>query len=348
MNGLFRVGVAGLYLLMLLSLTPLMARDGLYTGQGILDPDTPDLDAALLQALDEVLLRLTGRPEASARESFGLGTREARSLIQSQQRVQVPVIEENGATDLELRLQVEFNPAALDRLLVEAALPRLGRERPDLLLWAAIDDDQGVRLDVGAGLESVLGEQARRLGLEVLRPIGDALDLNEVSAADVRGGFLDAGDAALERYQAEIPVMLDLRQIEPDLWTARWFWRIDGRDRSTNLRADSPAALVTSGMELILSSLAQRYAVRPDSLGPRQQSIVVSPINDEIQYAEVLSYLDQLSMVDSVRVLAARGQSVDFELTLRSGGLDDALALGGVLEVEETLPDGRLSLTFAQ
>jgi len=344
----FCVDIAGWCLLLVLLATPLMADDSLYAGQGPLDPGTPDTDAALLQALDEVLVRLTGEVDAPLREQLGLDLREARSLVQSQQRVRVPLVDEQGEIDLALRLQVEFNASALDERLADAALPRLGRERPDLLLWIAIEDDQGVRLSDLELLNTVFSEQARRLGLDVLQPLGDAFDLAEVSANDVRGGFLGAGDSALQRYQADIPLMLDLRQIQPGVWAARWFWRIDGRDRSLNLRADSPAALVSDGMEAVLGSLADRYAVTPDSLGPRRQLVVVAPINDESQYAEVLSHLEELSMVDSVRVLAARERSIDFELILRSGGLDDALSLGGLLEVQSTLQDGRLALTFTQ
>jgi len=340
--------LAGLCLLLVLLASPLTADDGLYVGQGALDPEAPDLDAALLQALDEVIVRLTGRADSAVREQLGLGLGQVRTLVQSQQRVQVPLVDEKGEIDTAIRLQVEFNSSALDQRLAEADLPSLGRERPDLLLWIAIEDEQGVRLAEDAVLDAVLAEQARRLGLDILRPLGDALDLGEVAATDIRGGFLSASDSALERYQADVPVMLDLRRIQPDLWSASWFWRIDGLDRSINLRGDSMAALVTSGMEALLASLVSRYGVRPDSLGSRRQGIVVAPIDDEVQYAEVLGYLEGLSMVESVRVLAARERSIDFELILSSGGLIDALTLGGLLEVQQTLPDGRLFVTFAR
>src|SRR6056297_3108179 len=125
-----RVCLAGLCLLLVLLASPLPANDDLYVGQGPLDPETPDLDAALLQALDEVIVRLTGRVDNSIRVQLGLGLSQARSLVQSQQRVQVPLVDENGEIGSAIRLQVEFNSSALDQRLAEAALPRLGRERP--------------------------------------------------------------------------------------------------------------------------------------------------------------------------------------------------------------------------
>jgi hypothetical protein len=332
----------------LLLIAPLAAADDLYTGQGALDADAPDATAALFEALDEVLVRLTGQVDAPMRERLGLGLAQARALVQSQQRVQVPVVDELGEIDQALRLQFEFNADALERSLADAAIPRLGRERPELLLWFAIDDGREIRLASDPALELVLAEQSRRLGLDLLRPIGDALDLGEVGAADIRGGFLDASDNALLRYQADVPVMLDLRQLDETLWEARWFWRIDGLDRSINRRADSPRPLLAEGLEAILAGLAQRYAILPDALGARRQPVVISPIDDEFQYAEALRHLEGLSMVESVRVVAARGRSVDFELMLRSGGFDDALALGGLLVVRERLPDGRLALAFAR
>jgi hypothetical protein len=346
MCGLIRVLTLAVWLL--LACLPVLAQEGLYVGQGRLDPSAPDADAALIEALEEVLVRLTGRSDGSVREQIGLRLVESRGLVQTQQRVRVPAIDAEGRITEELRLQFQFVPAAIDQGLAAAGLPRFGPERPALLLWIAVEDEQGGRLSAGPEVELELAEQGRRLGLDIIRPLGDAIDLAELRVADVRGGFLDAAEPALARYQADMAVMLDLRELGPDQWTARWFWRIEGRDQSVGFDADAPIPLVERGMEALLADLAQRYAVAPDRLGERVQGLLVSPISDEVQYAEVLRHLQGLSMVDGLRVLSARDQAIEFELRLNSGGLIDALELGGVLQVESRLPDGRLALTIAR
>ncbi|MEN1727836.1 MAG: DUF2066 domain-containing protein [Pseudomonadota bacterium] len=334
--------------LVVLGSAPLLAQDDLYVGQGALDPTSNDTNAAMIQALDEVLVRLTGQVEGQVRQQLGLGVGGARQLVQSQQRVRVELVDENGESTEVLRLQVQFVPSAIDRRLADAGVPRWGQERPSLLLWIAVADQDGARLSTDPLLDSMVFEQGRRLGLDVLRPLGDLIDLSEVDVIDVRGGFLDAAEPSLARYQASVPVMLDLRQESDERWTARWSWRLEGRDQSASLSADGQAPLIEQGMELVMANLAQRYAVRPDQLGIRRQSLVVSPIVDEVQYAEVLAHLEGLSMVESVHVTGARGDSVDFDLVLNSAGLLDALGLGGLLLLDSTATDGRLRLTFAQ
>jgi len=348
MRGFLPVLILAFGLLLALVCPPAFGQAALYVGQGRLDPRAPDVDAALIEALDEVLLRVTGQSDVEVRQQLGLGLASARGLVQSQQRVRVPVVDRDGELIDELRLQFQFVPSAIEQRLADAGLSRFGPERPALLLWIAIEDEQGGRLASDPALEVELAEQSRRLGLDVLRPLGDAIDLAEVRVADVRGGFLDAAEPALARYQADIAVMLDLRELGPDQWTARWFWRLEGREHSVGFDADSPLLLLERGMEALLAGLAQRYAVAPDQLGPRVQGLVVSPVGDEVQYAEVLRHLEDLSMVEDLRVVSARGQAIDFELTLNSGGLIDALELGGLLRVEGRLPDGRLALTIAR
>lgn len=325
----------------------------LYTGQGVLDEQPGASDRALMDALDEVLLRLSGRAEAPLRVELGLGLAEAQRLVQARQRVRVPVpvVAEDGLptgeVEEQLRLQVQFDRAAIDARLAAAGVPRWGRERPTILLWVAMEDEAGARmLSSELALELRIQEQARRLGLDILRPLGDGLDLAEVAVADVRGGFLDASEPALVRYQASLPAMFDLRRTETG-WNGRWFWRQDGRDQSANLVADSPAELIQRGLEAMLSSLAERYAVSSEAASG-QRRVRVSPIRDQVQFAEVLRYLENLSMVEAVRVSSARGAEIEFELSLSSGGLEDALALGGLLQLGPALPDGGLDLYLDQ
>jgi len=307
-------------------------RADLYVGQGSLDETSADTDQALMRALDEVLVRLTGRVDTDMTARLGLRPASARALVESQQRVEVMLPDQNGELQRRLRLQVEFDSAAVDRLIAQAGLARWGRERPAILLWVALDDDSGTRLVSDPGLDQLIREQARRFGLDVLRPLGDGMDLAEVQVSDVRGGFLDAAEGSLERYRAGVPAMLDLR-VMPEQVSGRWFWRQDGLDRSANLSARTQAEVIERGLAAVLESLSGRYAQRPATTDDARLEVVVGPILDEVQFAEVLRYLGQLSMVESVRVTGARGREISFLLSLRSGGLVDAIELGGLLRL---------------
>ena len=336
------IPVCLLFVLLSLGCTPAQARS-LYTGEVAIDP-AATADQNALRALDQVLTRLTGITDRSLVEALGLQPSALRLLVSSEQRVRRPMLgpDDQPRPD-ELRLLIDFDPAAIDGLLVRNDLPRLGRERPAILLWLAVEDEFGVELQGSAFLEQEISEQARRLGLDVVRPLGDLIDLADMDISDIRGGFLDSAEPSARRYGARVIAMLDLRPIDA-AWAARWFWRLEGRDAGLQLETEQPSLAISAGLERVLGALAERFGVLADSEHASQRRVVVRGIAGEIQYAEVLRHLQSLSAVEEVLVLGARGTELEFQLQLRSPGLEDGLALGGVLGIEERRPDGSLSL----
>ncbi len=329
-------------------LLPSALASDLYVGETILAEGQDVTPAALLRSLDQVLVRLTGMVDESPVARLGLGASDVRGLIQSQQRVRLERLDEEGNRRSELRLRAEFYPAAVDQLLQRHQLARLGRERPSILLWVAVDEEGRIaQLADAPLLEEHIRDQAWRFGLDIVRPLGDALDMAEVRLADIRGGFIDAAASGAQRYGAGVVAMLDLRE-QDGYWTGRWSWRLDGRDGGMTLTADRPGKLIELGMQGLLEALVDRYAVRRGEHGGGLQRIVVEGIVDPVQYAEVSSFLGGLSVVEQLRVVGARGRQVEFELTLAGGGLDDAISLSRILAVDRREPDGRLYLRLRQ
>lgn len=315
----------------------------LYTAEVPIDPAL-SADQIALQALDQVLTRLTGLSGQSVVNELGLGPAVLRQLVSSEQRVRRALLgRDDQALPDEVRRRIDFDPAGVDALLANAGLPRFGYPRPSVLLWLAVEDSSGVSLQGSAFLEQEISEHARRLGLDVIRPLGDLIDLADIDSSDIRGGFLGSGEASASRYGAQVIAMLDLRRLDEN-WLARWFWRLEMRDSGLQQESETLSSLVAVGLEHILSTLADRFAVRAGIETQGQRRIVVRGIQAEVQYAEVLRHLDSLSAVEHVLVTAARGTEVEFLLQLRSPGLEDALRIGGVLGVENQRADGSLEL----
>jgi hypothetical protein len=309
-----------------------------------------------LAALDEVLSRLTARYDRSLVAQLGITAGDLGALVLSQQLVERARVEPDGDRVEALRVQVEFDEMAVNELLADNGLPRWGRERPPVLLWIAVEDAQGARFADDPRLEYVVREQARRIGLDVLRPLGDALDLAEVTLADVRGGFLGAAGASARRYGADVIAMLDLRAErvatggaeEARRWSGRWNWRVEGRDAGFSRTAGDPGTLVAAGLERLASALAARYAVVGDEDPPRPWRVRVTGIVDELQYAEVLRHFENLSVVESVRVLGADGRRIDFEVVAGARRIRTYLALGDLLVFERENADGMLHFRLAR
>lgn len=317
----------------------------LYVGEARVDEDQRITTDSQLRALDEVLVRLTGRVNRSPVETLGLGSAELNSLLQSQHLVRHEGIDADGETVSELRVRVEFDQPAVNRLLLENGLARWGRERPAILLWMAIEDESSVRFVEDPYIEQLVREQARRLGLDVIRPLGDVKDMTEVTLPDVRGGFLGSSGSAASRYGAGVIAMLDLRRTggrDNELWNARWFWRVRGVDSGFNRSGERVEDVIRSGMERLMADMAARFAVQDSGGMTDSRRLAVDGIVDVVQFAEVRRYLDALSIVDNVSVVQASGRRVVFELQLAGEGITDFLEMSGLLEPVQPAIDGHL------
>lgn len=339
--------------LLLFALTATASAASLYVGEVAVDEQGSRAGTAeQLRALDQVLGRLTGSYSASLVDELGLDAGALDTLVLSQQFVRRSVVTDSGDTEERVHLQAEFDERAVNELLRDNDLPRWGRERPAVLLWAVVEDEQGTRFLESERARYVIAEQARRTGLDIVLPLGDAMDLAEVSVQDVRGGFLESARASAKRYGAGVIAMLDLRRQREDegdaWWTGRWRWRVEGQDSGLDHSADEPEALIRSGIERLASTLAARYAVIDSGGEPTKWRVTVTGIVDDVQYAEVLRYLRNLSIVDELRVASARERQVSFDLLSDSPNIETYLGLGGLLEFRRREGEGRLVYGLAR
>ncbi|WP_240451190.1 DUF2066 domain-containing protein [Wenzhouxiangella sp. XN201] len=323
----------------------------LYVGEVAIERQ-PGSAGDRLAALDQVLARLTGRFEGSLVRELGLGPEDLDELVLSQQLAERSVVTPSGESEEELRLEVEFDEPTINELLRRNQLPRWGRERSAVLLWMAIEDEAGARFVESPHLEYLVLEHARRVGLDVIRPLSDALDLAEVTLADVRGGFLGSAEASAQRYGASVIAMLDLRRRGDDddavLWNARWRWRVEGQDAGLDRSGEDVEALIRAGLQRLSSQLAGRYGVLDTDGAPTRWLIGVDGIVDEVQYAEVLRHLDNLSVVENVRVVSAVEREVVFEVLARGERIERYLTMGGLLVPRQGRTGNRLDFRLAR
>lgn len=346
---MIRLLLISLFLAAVLAAQPLVAAP-LYVGEVAVERQQGS-SADRLAALDRVLARLTGRFDVSLVNELGLGPADLEELVLSQQLTEHPVVTPDGEREKELRLEVEFDEPAINELLRRNQLSRWGQERPAVLLWMAVEDQLGARFVDSPYLEFLLREHARRVGLDIVRPLSDALDLAEVTLADVRGGFLGSAEASARRYGAGVIAMLDLRQLgggDDRLWNARWRWRVEGQDAGIDQSGEDVETLIGAGLQRLASRLAARYGVVDTDAAPSRWRVSVDGIVDEVQYAEVLRHLENLSVVRDVRVVSASQREVVFELHSRGERIESYLTLGGLLVLERSGDDNRLEFRLVR
>ena len=299
--------------------------EGLYAAEVELEQDR---DAAFGAALEQVLVRVTGRRDIAAREEAAPLLADAAAYAQQFRQPAAG------------RLWVAFDGAALEAELARRGLPVWGADRPLTLLWVATDTGGGSRFVVASGAEleaeaqirDALLEAARRRGLPVMFPLMDAEDRARASFAEVWGGFDDAILAASARYGADAVLVGRVNAADPGF--ARW-----------TLLEDSGTQRWSGSLAESIDRLADQFAARfgvVSSGGVRPLRLGVAGIGSVEDYARVLRSLERLTAVEGLSVERVEGDSAVFRLTLRGTpeALAEAIALGRVLSPEPARPAG--------
>ncbi|HEY8522027.1 MAG TPA: DUF2066 domain-containing protein [Gammaproteobacteria bacterium] len=304
--------------------------------QGAADPRRENIRAAM----SRLLTRVTGRRDAGFDPDLASLMENADDFVNQY------------GQDRQGRIRVDFNAGRLSQALAALNRPVWGPERPLTLLWVAFDNGLGERALLGAGdpagaglsremtalLTSARDELIRvadERGLPIAFPLLDVQDLAAVGFADVWGGFEEPVRAASERYAPDAILIGRVRA--DDFGTdVQWLLLAAGERR---LLAGSS---VPEGLDWAADLYASQYAVLGEGGTTRVTVLDVASFAD---YGRVMSYLESLSVLQSVDVEALDGGVLSLRVTARGDAsvLERVLGLGGVLRrAERPGPPGTL------
>ncbi len=226
---------------------------GLYEASVEVENRTANTVAAgYARALEQVLIRVTGyrriEPGDAAHELLG----SARKFVQ-----QYRFLDDD-------QLWVRFDEEAVNGELVARGERVWGGERPETLMWLALDNGRGERALLGAedvgDMPDLLRERAALRGLPLLLPLNDAADMQTLPFSDVWAGFDDKIIEASERYGADA-VLIGRAQLQQNReWRVRW---------TLLMGATQAQALggLAAGIDLAADRFAELYAVRGSPAG---------------------------------------------------------------------------------
>lgn len=339
---ILRFCIAGLLAVVLGSATVQAARlDDLFQAQvKAAGRDSASRNDALQRALQQVLVRVTG-------SSDGLQEPGARTLLQEPGRfIQQYGFAQTGPDVL--NLWVQFDGIALAKEIRELGLPYWGADRPDVLVWLAVDNNGQRFLASEAAADAVAGavrRAAQQRGLPVTLPLMDLQDQRAIEFTDVWGGFLGGIESASERYRPQVILIGKLdRTRAGGGWRSEWNLLGAASDRSWSGHAATLNQAVEQGIGDAAQWLALRYAVVAGDVGKRV--LVVEGVRSLQDYARVYNYLSSLTPVDGVQVLRAAGDQVEFNLALNTGdrNLLQVIRLGRTLQAVEDPSSWRFRL----
>ncbi|MES2819353.1 MAG: DUF2066 domain-containing protein [Pseudomonadota bacterium] len=270
--------------------------------------------AALNRALDTLVVRLTGDPEALKNPALAEVRQDPQQLI-------LQFAYEGDA------LLVDFDPITTDRTLRQAGLTLWGANRPAILAWWLNESSEGAQL-VGDGPgddASTLRAAAQHRGLPVRLPLADLNEQLIATPDNLTASQPDALRPASERYAAD--ALLAVKASEADgQWQAQWrLWLGDSREQGTAQGANA-AALADAVWLAVSQRLAPRFVAAPGAA----QGLTL-----EVQGATLSRYaeLQQLLEPFGAHLQRAEGDRLVYRVNAAPETLRAQLALARLQEV---------------
>jgi hypothetical protein len=287
---------------------------------------------ALGTALEEVLVRVAGQDAV-------LKTAPAKQMLDKPDALvqQYRYFNEPGSEPPLLKLWVRFDGDAIRNALQQQGQAYWGSERPDTLVWLAVED-RGKRYlvsaDDGTDVQQQIALAAKQRGLPILFPLMDLEDQSQVQFSDIWGGFFENVMAASRRYNPQAVLIGRLNRSLSGGWSSRWHLEVAGKSSAWSDSRQTLDTLSQQGIDDAADSLAASFAVGRGGGSRSTVNISVSGVDSLNDYARLSTYLKGLTAVVDMQVVRVAGAEIDYSLQL-NGSLDDltrTVAIGTVLE----------------
>lgn len=269
---------------------------------------------AFQAAMKTVLVRVTGRRSAADDPALAPLVANARRYVQQYR---------GGADN---QVWVSFDGPAIERWLTQNGQPLWGHERPTTFVWltAQTGPQSGsvITADNTSELKLAIDAEAAWRGLPLLWPSAGDLQKNRLDYASVSGAAQSTLAEIGRRAGAE-GMLIGRAAGASAAANVRWTHLF--QDRSSEF--SGPLEGVNRAADLYAELFAASGTLVPID-------IEVAGVRDLREYANVQTYLESLTFISHVSVIALTGDSIRFRLMTRGGAesLHRALTLNGRLQ----------------
>lgn len=309
--------------------------------------------------LRDVLVKLSGRRDTLENPAITRALSSAQSYVETfayNTLLPADPLAQPGQP-AQIELQVTFFQAGIQQLLNDAGIAIWPPNRPETLLWIAVQDELGERYrasgepEAGGDLIAAVRAAAVKRGVPVLFPLLDFSDLSSLSIEELWNFDINALRIASSRYRSESILALRVfRSLSGDV-SAKAVYIFRDQVREFDVLESPLDPFIEGSIDLVATNLASYYAIRLSSANDgaaEQVLLTVDGVGNAGAYAGLMQYLNGLAVVSGVQVLSAKGASI--ELQLSTGGqarqLVETIALDRRLtalgEVTRTGPQVRM------
>lgn len=241
-------------------------------------------------------------------------------------------------------LKMRFEEKAIQRIIKQAQLPLWGSNRPTILVWAMIDENP--RRVVIDGEESLvvnsLTTAAQQRGVPVVLPLYDLEDAIRLPQENLWGLFAQPILQASERYEVDSVAAVRLYKNADSKWVGQWRFYFKDREYRFEFESDGLLNQMLSGISASTEVLANTYAIKPTDQGADAIRIQVSGINNLKDYAQLVNYLERLSVTKGVYISSIKGSDMELNVAL-NGTL---IQFNQVIKLDNKLSENEQGLTL--
>ena len=293
-----------------------------------------DRRALTPELLRKVLLKIVGDSEALEQADLSALMVDADRFVQQFHYARINVDDDWTQPD-QLALTLIFDESSLSDAINQAGLPQWGLQRPEVLIWVAIDD--GEQRQVVSETNDVhdviryLRHAGQERAMPIFFPVMDLQDQTQLTFADIWTGDNDAVRNASERYGAAVIATARV-QMRDDNVQVSWQALLDEqilRWQSEGLKM--PA--VKMGLGELTDQLARKMGQVISSDTQQEIEITIIGVGNLSDYSRVLEYLNRLSAVSRVNVVKLADNELNLALSIRGepSALRQTLAFGQIL-----------------
>lgn len=281
----------------------------------VADRSAGALRQAAREGLAEVLVKASGKQSVLEQPAVDEALDQARELMRQYSYTRLTGGDALGA-------RVEFDPAQIRALLASAGAPVWTANRPTVLVWLVAETPQGRRFvnqENDPELIRALSEGFARRGVPARFPL---LDLTDSMALDPEVAWQLSSTALLgaaARYGVTEVLAGRFATLGAGDRTGDWIYlSAAGRSAAGRLHTAvsraTVSAVAAAGVNLVVDTLAERYAVSASGASAGATFLHVEAVDSYADYAAIVSWLQGLELIEQVDVAAVIADSLDLRL----------------------------------
>lgn len=293
---------------------------------------------AIREAFERVIMKVTGQQTSIDHDAVERALRSVSNYL-----IQYGYSDNQG----QRTLTATFDGTKIRSLLAEHQLPYWGSRRPELLMWIAMENDEGRRVILDSFGQSVFQQQlqfySRQLSLPIRMPLMDLTDSFTISAMDVWARFMQPIEKTSKRYGADGifvgKISHDSESEKP--WLLSWTVEVGERRLSGEVSATSKDWLAEPLMQQLMGKLSSMYSVTAsDESASQTFAIKVEGLNKLQHVLSLEKFLTSIVSVEDISLKRYSKNMSELDIVIK-GSLDhviQAINLDGRLKVRDMGP----------